>query len=267
MPTKLQELVACPADATPFNRDDVADVHNSGDFRAWVDEHYPSPNIAVRKADLAYSIKEADDTVSWHGALVNPFGWKGAWLATMIGLTVPDMYAKTQDAAKVPNPYHKTERLRKQTHMTAMFGNWSYAAAVNNARLRIWEMNDGPIWQDGRIIPPIDTTEDAIRLFSAKPRKWGDRAKDAAIITHKGKVYVEVRPIKFKENAYFVDGEPVDKTAIEGWLNKKEWAGQAAHQGVTEDQMVHPRDYNIDSFVGWRFAGRDWWVVDHDLVA
>jgi len=255
----LAKLSAIPANATEYNVDNLSPVRDAVGFRAWMDENYPEENIKVSLANLAY-----DDVNGWAGFLINPFGFKGAYLATLISVTTPDMYAKDQ-ATKEANPWHKTDRLKKRTRTKVMGGNWRYVAAVNNARIKVMQENDGPIFLNGNVLPPVDVNNDGdfeVHQFEAHPRQWGQRVENAAIVTHKGNIYAEFRPLQWYENQFFVDGEEVSEESVDRFLkdNSKSQQKQAEHQGVDRDNMVHLRDYNINGIKVISFAGRKIWV-------
>lgn len=204
-------------------------------FSKWMDEHYPEDEILIKKEHLAFQ----DDEGNWNGWLVKPFGFNGVFISWLFVETIPSMYAKDQNT-KEKNPYYKTDRLTKMSEMQGMFGNWSYQNAVQNARAKEWEKMEGPVVDDS-------DEDKEIEQFVPKPRKWGIRQSNTGIILHKGMIYTEIRPLKVLNTRYFLDGKYIEKSKIDNFLNEKEWDGQSNHQGLEEENMIHPRDYKIDS--------------------
>lgn len=88
--------------------------------------------------------------------------------------------------------------------------------------------------------------------FKLGERAWGQRIAGTAFVEHKGKHYLEVIFMNAGETEYFLDGNPVDKSTIEG-LPEASTTGQ----GGLDNQVII-RTYALDSVIALRAAGQEW---------
>lgn len=94
------------------------------------------------------------------------------------------------------------------------------------------------------------STED----FKLSPRAWGQRLQGTAYVEHKGKWYLEAIFLHSGRVQYTLDGESIDKAAIEG-LEDAEVNPQA--QGGLDNKVVL-RTFALDSLRALRVNGREW---------
>jgi hypothetical protein len=218
-------------------------------FQNWIDRHYPT-DISIKREDL-------------QGFLASPFGHKGAFFITLATRTEPDM---AKGGRKYPeNPYFG--RVEKRSHIQVI-GGWNYENAVNNARARLFDDNDGPIFEDGRVIPPMERSGEP-EHFTPEERSWGTRLKGLPFVVHTKKgdtketYYFEAGIRKVLSKPEFrLDGEVIDKSVIAPWLKKEDEEATAAHQGLTVESRIILRDYTLKNIHAMRFCGRTIFVID-----
>lgn len=83
--------------------------------------------------------------------------------------------------------------------------------------------------------------------FEPKPRAWGVRVEGTPLIEHKEKFYLDVIFESPGVTEFFLDGEPIDRDAIEGLEEKKE-----GEQGGLEEK-VFVRTVSLDSISSVKF--------------
>jgi hypothetical protein len=241
---------------TPYNPRNAAPHFEAPDhntkraqFQRWIDRHYPT-DITMRREDL-------------REFLAAPFGHRGAFFITLFTRTPPRM---AKGGRKHPeNPYFG--RVEKRSHVQVI-GGWNYENAVNNARARLFDENDGPIFEDGQVIPPVTRSGDP-EHFTPEPRQWGDRLKGLPFVVHTKKgdtketYYFEAGIRKVLSKPEFrLDGEVIDKSLIAPWLQDEDAEATAKHQGLTVESRIILRDYKVDNIHALRFCGRTIFVID-----
>lgn len=87
--------------------------------------------------------------------------------------------------------------------------------------------------------------------FNVGPRKWGVREKDLPIVTHIGKVYLEIIFSYKGEVEYLLDGKPINESEILGVKKKSKPTGQ----GGIQKQIVI-RTINVDHLDNIRAFGK-----------
>lgn len=92
--------------------------------------------------------------------------------------------------------------------------------------------------------------------FTVKPLPWGTRVKDSPFIEHNGKHYLQVIFNRPGKSEYFLDGQPIDASAIEGLPEKKEPTEENG-QGLTEENAVVVRTFAIESIESIRVLGEE----------
>lgn len=85
--------------------------------------------------------------------------------------------------------------------------------------------------------------------FTVSERKWGQRIPNLPLVEHLGQQYLEVIALKVGKVEYFLDGKPIDKSAVIGLEDKSE-----AEQGGLEDKVVI-RDFKAESLRAVRIDG------------
>lgn len=90
--------------------------------------------------------------------------------------------------------------------------------------------------------------------FTVGSLPWGTRVKDSPFIEHKGKYYLQVIFNKPGVSEYFLDGELIDPSQIEGLPEKKEPTEENG-QGLTNENAVIVRTFAIDSIESIRVLG------------
>lgn len=239
----LARLRAVPKDAVPYNPRLQPPVLDKAGLTKWLDRHYPGP-IAIKREDLPEFV-------------MAPFGHGGAYFLGLLSLTEPAMYAKHRETG-IPNPF--VGRALKRAYNLVQSGNWSYRNAVNNARIRIEDANDGPIFlPDGSVRPPM-TPDGEIKEFQPSPRQWGTRIRGTPLITHNDHLYLECRPIRTIGIQYFVDGKEVHESVVHNFLKNPDVEQQAAHQGLTIDATIPVRDPRLDHVEMIRYL-RDLYII------
>lgn len=210
-------------------------------FKNWLDTEYP--------ADIAMTRRDAQ---TW---IESPFGHRGAFIATIAASVDPRMVKKHRET-KEPNPYLGA---RKLSYFQAMGGNWSYKNAVNNARIKLWMENDGPIWDEDQNVPPMIGA--AVQDFEPEPRKWGIRIAGSPWVLHKDRRYIELRVLRTIRHQ-FVDAEDnsLDEELIRPYLPAQ--SSNAIHQGVTQEMEIILRDYEWDNIRGVTYAGKNIIIID-----
>jgi len=85
--------------------------------------------------------------------------------------------------------------------------------------------------------------------FQLKPRAWGTRVENSPFIKHNDKYYFECIFINPGKSTYLLDGEPIDKSEIEGLPQDKEKTEtEIKSQGGIEDKVVL-RTFALESIV------------------
>lgn len=85
--------------------------------------------------------------------------------------------------------------------------------------------------------------------FKLSPRAWGERVPNTPFVVHKGKVYVEVIYLKAPKNIeYLLEGNPIDKTEIQGLPENKE-----GDQGGLNNKVII-RTYDVESITGLKMG-------------
>jgi hypothetical protein len=86
--------------------------------------------------------------------------------------------------------------------------------------------------------------------FELGARAWGERIEGTPFVTHKGKVYLEVIYLKPGTTEYFLDGQPINKSDIEGLEDK---TPSEEGQGGVNDKVII-RTYALASVTALRVA-------------
>jgi len=162
-------------------------------------------------------------------------------IATLLTDVEPEMVKKDRET-KEPNPY--LGRVRKQSRVNGIIGAWNYTNAVNNQRMRE---------SDAETVEEVE----AVPIFEALPRAWGERLTGTALVHHKGQYYVEVKVERAIETVYMIDGRPASEAEVEAirrYLPKRENEGQ--RQEV--EKIVVLRDYKLDSIKAVRVGGEQY---------
>lgn len=93
--------------------------------------------------------------------------------------------------------------------------------------------------------------------FQLSPRTWGERIPDSPFIRHEKdgvvKYYLEVIFLKAGSVEYLLDGQPIDKSQIEGL---QEQGVNPDGQGGLDDKVII-RTYAIDSLTRIRIDGQE----------
>ena len=92
--------------------------------------------------------------------------------------------------------------------------------------------------------------------FTVGALPWGTRVKDSPFIENKGKHYLQVIFNKPGTSEYFLDGEPVNPSTIEGLPEKKE-SDEENGQGLTNENAVIVRTFAIESIESIRVLGEE----------
>jgi len=246
------DLNARSIDARPYDPNLIPVVTGNtqekrNQFYRWLDEQYPN-DIEISPDQLAYQDKDK----KWHGFLISPFGHRGAWFATVVSNTKPNM-------RKTNNP---NADARKRTWMMVQGGNWSYSNAVNNARDKMIE--DGPVYDDSDDSAPLNTGTST--RFVPKSRKWGERIEGVGLVRHNDKLYFEARVMScFDRQFVNTSGKLIPDDKIKPFLSEKK--SQAEYQGVSPDKEIILRDITIlgdehrnCNIEAIRFANRTIWI-------
>ena len=91
--------------------------------------------------------------------------------------------------------------------------------------------------------------------FELKPRAWGTRVGNTALIEHKDKDYLEVFFMSPGKTKYFLDGEIVDPETIEGFETKKSPSDDTSQGGIENKVVI--RTFALDSITGIRIFGEE----------
>jgi len=140
---------------------------------------------------------------------------------SLIGLTI------LTDARllKRGNPYGK---VLKKTRLLANIG-FHYSNSLDNQAKR-----------EGKEID-----------FQVKPRQWGKRLDNCALVEHKGKHYLECKVEKTFEVNYFLEnGAPIEKSAIQEFFPKRS-------ESSTQDELdkkVILRDIKLENILSMRIG-------------
>ena len=86
--------------------------------------------------------------------------------------------------------------------------------------------------------------------FVLGPRAWGTRIPNMPIVEHKGEYFLEVIFMKPGTVVYYLDGNPIDPTAIIGLK-----APAAGEQGGLEDKVII-RTFKAESITELRVDGQ-----------
>ena len=87
--------------------------------------------------------------------------------------------------------------------------------------------------------------------FQIKPRAWGTRIGKSPFITHKDKYYFECIFVNPGKTTYYLDGEEIDKSEIEGFPEPKEPTKEKTEEKAVsnndlEDKVII-RTYALES--------------------
>jgi hypothetical protein len=162
-------------------------------------------------------------------------------IATLLTDVEPDMVKKDRDT-KEPNPY--LGRIRKRSRVNGIIGAWNYTNSVNNQRVRE---------SDAETVEEVE----AVPVFEALPRAWGERLAGTALVHHKGQHYVEVKVERAIETVYVIDGEeatPEQIADLRRFLSKRDNEGQ--RQEV--EKVIILRDYKLDNIRAVRVNGEQY---------
>lgn len=135
---------------------------------------------------------------------------KGATFATLVTSVEPKM-------RKTGNPYYGL--IRKVSRVNGVV-NWHYANSVNNQRAREGKETD----------------------FEALPRAWGAREANSPLVSHKDKLYLELKIERVYDSEYTYNGLPIDAEKIREFLPERK---ESERQGT--DKAIILRDYSLDS--------------------
>ena len=80
--------------------------------------------------------------------------------------------------------------------------------------------------------------------FEPHERKWGERIKGTALVSHKGKEYLEAIVTKGGTVEYFLDGAPIDRENIVG-LKESAAPKSQTSCGLSEEKAIVVRDYDL----------------------
>jgi hypothetical protein len=147
---------------------------------------------------------------------------------SLIGLTIlTDARAK-----KTNNPYITgKEIILKKTRLLANIG-FHYSNSLESQAKR-----------EGKEID-----------FDIKPRRWGIRLPNCALVEHKGNHYLECKVEKtFEVNYFLMNGAPIEKSAIQEFLPKKK-------ESATQDELdkkVILRDVKLENILSMRIQGEE----------
>ena len=83
--------------------------------------------------------------------------------------------------------------------------------------------------------------------FEPQARRWGNRVNNLPVIMHNGAQYLELIIQNAKTEGYFLDGQPIDKSEIEGLPEKK-----------LGKHSVIVRDYSAESIKEIRINGQEY---------
>lgn len=78
--------------------------------------------------------------------------------------------------------------------------------------------------------------------FEVGPRQWGTRLQGTPFVVHKDELYLEVIFLRPGKSEYLLDGQPVDKSQIDGLPEKPE----EGEQGGLENKVII-RTYKVAS--------------------
>lgn len=90
--------------------------------------------------------------------------------------------------------------------------------------------------------------------FEVGPRAWGERIAGTPFVTHNGKSYLEVIFLRAGQVQYLLDGQPVDRSEIQGLDEPRE---NPEGQGGLGDRVVI-RTFALDGVTALRANGREW---------
>jgi len=89
--------------------------------------------------------------------------------------------------------------------------------------------------------------------FTPKPRKWGTRLGETALITHNSQIYVSACFRSVDSTKYLHEGNEIDKTLLEQWIPVRK--SQADKQGLATEVIV--RDFKLNSLVSIQIEGEE----------
>jgi hypothetical protein len=78
--------------------------------------------------------------------------------------------------------------------------------------------------------------------FQLSPRTWGQRITNTPFVEHKGNYYLEVIFLRAGQVDYFLDGNIIDPSEIEGFPSQPE----EGKQGGLDNKVI-VRSYSVDS--------------------
>ena len=147
---------------------------------------------------------------------------KGASIITLTALTEPDWLPLKETG---PNPYRGL--VKKRSTVNGMIC-WQYENAVNRQRVREGKEPD----------------------FEALPRQWGQRIHGTPWVTHKGKLYLELKLQQVLEVEY-VDAETLELVPqAYNWVKRS--AGNPRQQ---LDNEIILRDYTVTNIMSFTYNG------------
>lgn len=88
--------------------------------------------------------------------------------------------------------------------------------------------------------------------FQLSPRAWGERETGTPFVEHKGNHYLEVIFLRSGDVNYYLDGQHIDRSEIEGLEDVRE-----GDQGGLENKVVI-RTFALDSVTELRADGQVW---------
>ena len=177
--------------------------------------------------------------------------YAGTTIVTLVAHTDPRMVKKDR-ASGEPNPYLGAIKIAT---VNGIIG-WRYANAVNNQRQR--EAN-----------PQTIETAEAVPVFDALARTWGEKAKEVEIdgitialesnpfINHKNVLYLEIKCERAIEVSYVLVGQKIDVEILRPYLPLHK--SESKRQQVEREIVL--RDYRLDNIRELRIHG------SHYLVA
>ena len=87
--------------------------------------------------------------------------------------------------------------------------------------------------------------------FQVKPRRWGKRLENCALVEHNGKHYLECKVEKTFEVNYFLEnGAPIEKSAIQEFFPKR---SESSTQNEL-DKKVILRDVQLENILSMRIG-------------
>lgn len=156
---------------------------------------------------------------------------RGAFIATLLAETEPDLRAKSADGT--PNPFKGN--VLKAASVNGIL-HWSYEGSVNRQRER----------------------EEKVADFEAMPRKWGKRIPKSCFVVHGDALYLELKVQRSLGHRYFRadNGSPITDAEIEPFLRPT----KPGRQEVENEVIL--RDYRIDNIKVITVDGGDFHLVE-----